>query len=324
MGEFHIIAECFAPLAKKAPGALGLLDDAALWACVPGKEIVITKDMLAEGTHFLPDTDPYLLAKKLVRVNLSDMAAMGASPKAYMLGLCLSRGADEAWVRRFSEALAEEQKQYDIILIGGDTIAHDGDLILSLTLLGEVDIGKALFRRGAKPGDDIYISGTLGDSALGLAVLKGEISEILSPEEREYLIRRYHLPEPRITLGKKLYGHVTAVMDISDGLVQDLGHIVGQSHVSAVIEGKAIPLSLAAARLCKLDPSYLEIVLSGGDDYELLFTAPQESREALAALSVKLGILITRIGTIEPEKGVKVLDLEGKPMTLSRGGYEHL
>ena len=298
MDEFGLIARYFAPLATGAE-ALGLKDDAALLTPPPGMQLVITADALNAGVHFLGTEDPALIARKALRVNLSDLAAMGAAPWRYFLTLALPAATDAAWFERFAAGLAEDQETFGIALAGGDTTATHGPLSLSITALGLVPAGQALTRAGAQAGDYIYVSGPLGLAALGLQQLQS------SPSPPPHIsITAYLLPTPRIDRGIALRGIATACMDISDGLVQDLGHLCAASGVGAEIRAESVPRGAAS----------LEQALSGGDDYELLFTLPPEHKAPEGC---------ARIGVITQGSGVKVLDGEGNDITPARRGYTH-
>jgi thiamine-monophosphate kinase len=314
LDEFQRIARFFAPLA--GPGALGLKDDAALIDGPHGTQYVLKTDAIVEGIHFFATDPPRQIAQKLLRVNLSDLAAKGAAPVFYLLVTALTAANDEAWLEEFSAGLAEDQKRFGLALLGGDSVRAKGATTLSATAIGRVASGKALLRGGARPGDALYVSGTLGDAAFGLTVRKGGLAG-LSSEHRDHLISRYRLPQPRIELGRRLVGLASAAMDISDGLVADLGHLCEASGVAAIVETARLPLSDAGRAVLDSAPSLLRTVLTGGDDYEILFAAPASARSALAKLPV------TEIGRIEPGSGVKVLDGDRKPMTLKRGGYSH-
>jgi thiamine-monophosphate kinase len=313
LDEFQRIARFFAPLA--GPGALGLQDDVALIDGPSGTQYVLKTDAIVEGVHFFPDDPPNLVAQKLLRVNLSDLAAKGAEPVCYLLTIALTARQDEAWLKQFSVGLAADQKRFSIALLGGDSVRTTGAATLSAAVIGRVTKGRAPRRSGARPGDAIYMSGTLGDAALGLQVLKGELR--LSAAHRKFLVDRYGLPQPRLALGRKIARLASASMDISDGLVADLGHICDASKVAAVIETTHLPLSLAARAALKADPSLLLTILTGGDDYEILFTAPPSARAALAKLPV------TQIGGVEKGRAVTVLDASGKKMSFKRRGYSH-
>jgi len=320
LDEFERIRRFFAPLA--APGALGLRDDAALIDGPDGQHYVLTADAIVEGVHFLSDDPPAQVAQKLLRVNLSDLAAKGAVPVGYMLVTALPRARDEAWLAAFAAGLAADQVSFGIGLLGGDSTATDGPATLSVTALGRVPAGRAVLRSGAQSGDDVYVSGTLGDAALGLQALRGELAGVAAAA-RDFLAGRYRLPQPRLALGQRLVGIAHAMMDISDGLVADLGHIAEASSVGAVIEAALLPLSPAARAIIAADPLRLSAALSGGDDYELLFTAGTEADAALAALAGELALPLTRIGRIEAGRGVEVLDDRGEPLAVPVAGYRH-
>ncbi|MGH6900683.1 MAG: thiamine-phosphate kinase, partial [Geminicoccaceae bacterium] len=241
-GEFAFIARRLRPLAT-AEGALGLADDAALLDPAPGRQLVLAKDAMVAGVHFLGDDPPAQIARKLLRVNLSDLAAMGAAPLGYLLALARSKEIADVWLGEFCAGLAADNAEFAIPLLGGDTVATPGPLTLSLTALGEVPKGAALLRGGARPGDDIWVSGTLGDAALGLEALQGKLD--VTGEARAYLIERYRLPRPRLALGQALRGTASAAIDISDGLIADLGHVLEVSEVGAELHADALPLSPA-------------------------------------------------------------------------------
>lgn len=321
-GEFALIARLMAPLAAGLPGAFGLTDDAACLSAPAGEVLVVTNDVMVSGVHYLPDDPPDLVARKMLRVNLSDLAAMGAAPYAYVLGLTLAKSAGAAWLERFVEGLAADQAQFDIALAGGDTVATDGPTVLSLTAFGTVPVDAALRRNGAKPGDRVYVSGTIGDAALGLKVLTGAMSE-LSIRGHDTLAQRYRLPEPRIALGQALRGLAHAVIDVSDGLVADFGHICETSSVAGILDAAHVPLSPAASNAIDTDGELLNTVLTGGDDYELLFTAPPAVEAQVLALAGICGVPITCIGRVEAGAGTQVVDSAGRALMLSRAGYQH-
>jgi thiamine-monophosphate kinase len=320
LGEFGRIRRFFAPLA--GPGGLDLRDDAALLACGAGRQLVVTVDAIVAGVHYLPDDPPDLVARKLLRVNLSDLAAMGARPRHYLLTTALPATLDDDWVARFAAGLGEDQRRYGIDLLGGDSVATEGPAMLSLTAIGEVAAGTEIRRSGARPGDHIWVSGTIGDAFLGLAVLRGGLAQ-LGPPHRAALAARFQLPEPRVDLGPSLVGIAHAMCDVSDGLVADLGHICETSGVAARVRLGALPLSSAAAQAVAADPSLPPRLATGGDDYELLFTAPAEAREAIVRLSAGLGLPLTPIGAIEAGEGVLLLDEAGAPVPLAAPGYRH-
>jgi thiamine-monophosphate kinase len=313
-GEFEFIARRLRPLAS-APGALGLVDDAALLDPRPGTQLVLTKDAMVAGVHFLEGDPPDQIAKKLLRVNLSDLAAMGAAPRGYLLALARPRAIEDKWLAAFCAGLAEDNATFAISLLGGDTVGMPGPLTLSLTAIGELPSGTALLRSGARPGDDVWVSGTLGDAAVGLAVLQGRL-EVAEPV-RSHLIERYRLPQPRLALGQALRGLAHAAIDISDGLLADLGHVVAASAVGAEVRADLLPLSADL-------PGAQDAALSGGDDYELLFTASTSHRNAIERLAQKLGLPLTRIGAIQAAVGIRVLDdAAGAEIHPVRTGWQH-
>lgn len=320
--EFGLIARYFAPLARGHAGAFGLTDDAATLAVEPGHELVITNDVLVAGVHFLPDDPPKAVARKLLRVNLSDLAAMGARAEAYSLGLALPETLSSDWLEAFAAGLEEDQSRFGVTLIGGDTVATEGPMVLSLTAYGVIEAGRALRRAGAQAGDRIFVSGTIGDAALGLLVLRGQLG-MLDAAHRADLLARYREPEPRLDLGRSLVGLAHAAIDISDGLAADLGHICETSGVGARIDAARVPLSPAAAAALDGDAALIETVLSGGDDYELLFCVPAARASTIADLSKALRLPITEIGAVEAEAGLRIIGPNGRPIALARGGYSH-
>jgi thiamine-monophosphate kinase len=320
LGEFGRIRELFAPLAGL--GALGLTDDAALVDCSPGYRLVVTVDQLVEGVHYLPDDPPELVAKKLLRRNLSDLAAMGATPRHYLLTTALPNTIDDGWVRRFAEGLAEDQHRFGIALLGGDSTSTPGPASLSLTAIGHVATGREIRRGGAKPGDRVWVSGTIGDAFLGLKVLRGEYRE-LAPEHRAALVARFQLPEPRCGLGSRLVGIAHAMIDVSDGLVADLGHICETSGVAATVELPRVPLSPAARAVVANDATLPAVLATAGDDYELLFAAPPDEDSEIVSLSQSLGLPVAEIGIIEAGAGVRLVDASGREVPVPAAGWRH-
>ena len=313
LDEFGRIARFFAPLAAGFPGALGLTDDAALVAPGAGREFVVTTDALVADVHFRSIDPPDLIARKALRVNLSDLAAMGAAPVCYTLATILPESCGEAWLSAFVRGLAADQAEFGIVLAGGDSVRTPGPATLSVTAIGSVETGRALRRSGARPGDRVYVSGTIGDGALGLAVLAGRLAD----DSDGTLAGRYLLPQPRLGLGQALVGRASAALDVSDGLVADLGHIAATSGGRIVIDSERVPLSPAARAALAADPRLMETILTGGDDYELAFTAADALPDAIA------GVPVACIGRVEAGSGVAVLDREGRPVTLFAGGYRH-
>jgi thiamine-monophosphate kinase len=317
-GEFALIARHFRRLA--GPAALDLQDDAAVLDPPPGRQLVLAADAMVAGVHFLAEDPPETIGRKLLRVNLSDLAAMGATPLGYLMTTALPPGTPDAWLGRFVDGLAADQAAFGLSVLGGDTVSIPGPMTLSLTILGSVAPGAALRRQGARPGDALWVSGTLGDGALGLRVLQGR----LPGDAAGHLARRYRLPEPRLALGSALAGVALAAMDVSDGLVQDLGHLCRAGGCGAVLRAGSVPLSPAARALVEADPALLLLVLTGGDDYELLFAAPATAEAEILARGAAAGVAVTLIGEFvagPPE--VQVLGRDGAPMTLPAGGWSH-
>jgi thiamine-monophosphate kinase len=320
-GEFSLIARHFRRLA--GPGALDLSDDAALFdPPPPGMQLVAAADAMVAGVHFLPDDPPETIGAKLLRVNLSDLAAMGAAPLGYLLTVALPRGTPEPWLAAFVDGLAADGAAFRVHALGGDTVSTPGPATLSLTILGTVPFGTALRREGARPGDRVWVSGTLGDGALGLRVLRGE----LAPDAAGHLARRYRLPEPRLALGGALAGIASAAMDVSDGLVQDLGHLCRAAGCGASVEAASLPLSDAARAAIEADPALSRLALTGGDDYELLFAAPPERSDEVLARAASAGTPVTPVGVfVEGPPEVAALGADGAPLPLPAqgGGWSH-
>jgi len=307
-------------LASRGKPACGLTDDGAVLTPPDGKDLIFTKDALVADVHFFSDDPADLIARKAMRVNLSDLAAMGAQPLGYLLALCLPgdmKNIDQ-WLRGFSDGLKMDQDEFGWSLFGGDTVSTSGPLTISLTAIGTVNRGEALRRDGAQAGDDIYISGTLGDSALGLKCLSGDISV-----KNKWLIDRYHLPCPRLELGQELTGTASAVMDISDGLAGDIRHICLLSELGAVIEEDLIPLSRDAGKVLESFPLYKSLIWNGGDDYELLFTAPRHAAGDIGRLAKTLRLPLTRIGRMIKEQTIEIQDRNGINLLQDNQGYRH-
>ncbi len=306
--EFAMIARHFRPLA--GPGALDLGDDAAVFTPPAGCELVIAADAMVEGVHFLPGTAADLVGRKLLRTNLSDLAAMGATPYGYLMTVSLPRGNPDAWLAAFVAGLAADQAEFGLHLLGGDTTSTPGPISLSLTILGTVAPGTALHRRGAAPGDGIWVSGTIGDGILGLDAARGELAD---PDG--YLAGRYRLPTPRLALGHSLRGIASAAMDVSDGLVQEVGHLCRAGGVAAEIRAADVPLSPQARATDRLIDC-----LTGGDDYELVFAVPAAHEAALRGLTTPL----TCIGHFrEGPPEVAVIGADGRAIDIASGGWSH-
>ena len=314
MSEFDLIARYFT---RATPGALlGVGDDCALLEVTPGMQLAVSCDMLVSGTHFFPDADPYLLGHKTLAVNLSDLAAMGARPRWATLALSLPQ-VDEAWLSAFSRGFFALADRFGVDLVGGDTTR--GPLNLSVTIMGEVPPGQALRRDGARPGDDIWVSGELGTAALALLHLQGEVR---LPDEGRALAC-LHQPQPRVELGLALRGLANSAIDVSDGLLADLGHILERSGVGARVELARLPFDAGLAEGLGRSEAWQRCVLAGGDDYELCFTAARSARETIEALSKVLSLRLTRIGEIDVEPGCKVRAANGAWHDYQGGGYDH-
>jgi thiamine-monophosphate kinase len=331
--EFGLIARWFAPLAADEPGAFGLGDDAATIALAPDRELVVTTDMLVADVHFFAADPAGSIGRKLLAVNLSDLAAMGADPQCYVLAIALPAawGWDRLpqWLDGFVEGLAAMQAEFGIGLSGGDTVSTQGPLTLCVTAFGTVPAGAALRRAGAKPGDIVWVSGQIGDGVLGLRVLRQQVE--LPAELADAAVERYRRPLPRVALGRELRGRARACADISDGLVADLGHICAASAVVATIEAERVPLSPAGRTAVAADPALLTHLLSGGDDYELVFTAPEDLTAQIRAAGEAAGVAVTPIGSIDAvctetagsDGPVRVVAANGHPMPAVSGGWRH-
>ena len=318
-GEFELIARYFAPLAFGFPGAFALTDDAAVISPAVGHELVANTDAIGGGVHFFPGDPPDLVARKALHVNLSDIAAEGAIGRAYMLDLILPRTAGESWIADFTRGLAEDQRKYGVHLIGGDTDMTPG--------LVTIATGRMIRRNGARPGDVICVTGTIGDAVLGLAVLDGGLSG-LDDASAAFLTTRYRLPQPRVSVGPQLVGLATAALDVSDGLIADLRHICEVSDVAAIVEAPRVPLSPAARAVIAAEPGRLATALTGGDDYEILFTASPDARTDIARLSAACGVPITEIGRIVSPAAaagqrIAVLDAAEHALKLDHEGWTH-
>ena len=309
-------------MASGWPGAFGLRDDAAVIRPTDGHEFVITTDTVVAGIHYVGDEPPHLIAQKLLRVNLSDLASMGSRPRVFTLNVALPESVDDAWLERFAEGLADDQRRFGIVLAGGDSVSTPGPVTLTVTAIGEVAMGTAARRDGASAGDLVFVTGTIGDGALGLRVLRGGIEGVRSADAAA-LVERYHLPEPRLQAGQALAEVASAMIDVSDGLVADLGHLAEASSAGAVIEAGRVPLSGAARKVLHADPGMMETVLTGGDDYELLFTAAPGNGEGIDRISRDLGLPITKIGWLDTDKGVRVLGDDGNRLELRHSGFTH-
>ena len=320
--EFSLIEKYFLPLSNGAVGAFNLKDDAAILDLPANQSLIVTTDALVENVHFLSSDSPEDIAAKLLSVNLSDLAAMGAKPLSYNLIFGASKNITERWIKSFSDSLAAEQKKYSITLIGGDTVRSKGPLFLGITAMGFLQKGTELRRSGAKSTDDIWVSGLIGDAAAGLKVATGEL-KVANKAYEKYLLSKYRRPIPRIGLGLKLRGIANATIDVSDGLISDLAHICRFSKLGAKVLLESIPISEALVEVIKLDRNYYDLVLNGGDDFELLFTADNSSHDEILSISDSLEVPITKIGELNRTDSINVLDSDGIGYFLEKSGYSH-
>ena len=321
VGEFELIARHFAPLARSFAGAGGLESDNAFLPADGRHDTAVKTDTVVSGVHFLADETPRRVAAKALRVCLSDLAAGGARPLAYQLSLALPKGWQERWVAGFARGLAADQRRYGIVLCGGDTVVTPGPLSITITAFGTVPRGKGLGRAGARAGDELWASGTIGDGALGLLAARGLLKG-LGVRDRKVLEDRYRLPRPRTALGNTLIGIASAVADVSDGLLADAGHIAAASRLEVHIARELVPLSPAARRTLAVDPALWANVLGGGDDYELVIAVPPRKRAALLEAARGAGVPVTPIGRFARGGGVR-LTVGGKGVKVPRAGYVH-
>jgi thiamine-monophosphate kinase len=321
-GEFELIAKLFAPLSRKVPGTYGLTDDAATIAPPAGEELVVTADLLTEGVHFRSADPPDRIAKKALRVNLSDLAAKGAKPLGYLLSLALPGRLNMAWLESFAHGLAEDQNEFTVTLFGGDTTATDGPLTIAVTAFGTLPIGTMTRRNGAKAGDLVFVSGAIGDAGAGLALLKdGNPSD--DAVHSNALIDRYQLPNPRAFLGQALRGIAHASLDVSDGLLADLGHIARNSGVRIFVNAERLPVSAALAAVKGRSLETSVAAATAGDDYEIAFTAPVAARDEIFRIAGETDTAVTEVGRVAEGEGVSLLDSFGEEIAVVRKGYEH-
>ncbi len=327
-GEADIIQSYFAPLAAGYPGAVGLRDDAAVVTVPTGFELVATIDAVASGVHFFADDGPADIGWKALAVNVSDLVAKGAVPHTYLMSLAFPQLPDPAWLAQFASGLRDAQSAFGITLIGGDTDRRPGPVSITISAFGLVGAGAIVRRGSARIGDRVFVSSTLGDSALGLALRLGTLDAVachLSLKEREYLLARYLRPNPPVALAGVIgqYGH--ASMDISDGLLKDLGRMTAASGVGAVIEASALPLSSASARVLGVFPHWLTAIVGGGDDYQVLVTVPDGRAAAFVEAADAVGVAICEIGRIIEGAGVTLIGSDGQPICVAAGqdGWDH-
>ena len=326
MSEGELIQTYLAPLARRTPGALGLRDDCALLVPPPGSDLVVTTDAVAAGVHFFEDDAASDIAWKALAVNVSDLAAKGAEPFAYQMALSFPQAPTHDWLSAFAGGLEAAQSAFGIGLLGGDTDRRPGPLTITITAFGHTPKGTMVLRSGARPGDIIFVSGTLGDSALGLkqrvepeAARKWQ----LSASETAHLTLRYLKPEPRLTLRDALRAHAASAMDISDGLVKDLERLCAASCVKAHVRLGQVPLSQAARAVVAADAGTYGLIVSGGDDYEILCTVPPDQAEAFGSAARACAVSVSAIGTISPGSGLVLEGLDGLSIQLTRSGWDH-
>jgi thiamine-monophosphate kinase len=325
-GEDNIIQEFLAPLAAGYPGAFGLKDDCATIVPPLGCELVVKTDPIVAGVHFLPDTAPEDIAWRALAVNVSDLAGKGATPIAYVMALSLPEAPKRAWMARFAAGLGEAQRAFGCHLIGGDTDRAPGPVTVAITAFGMVPVGTMVRRGTARAGDQICVTGTLGDAALGLAVLKQPaLSQHLriGPREVEHAVQRFLRPQPRLALGVLLRAHASAAMDLSDGLAKDCGRMCAASGVGARLDAGALPLSTALRAAVAADGVWLATAAGAGDDYEILATVPKDKAAAFISDAAKLDFPVTRIGEMIAGQGVRIERPDGSEMVLDRTGWDH-
>jgi thiamine-monophosphate kinase len=325
-GEDRLIARYFRPLASD-PGAFGLLDDAATLTPPSGFDVVLTTDAIVGGVHFFPDDPPETIGRKALRVNLSDLAAKGASPAGFLLSLALPKTLGDDWLAPFARGLGADADAYGCPLLGGDSVRTPGPVTISIAAFGLLPTGAMLRRSGARPGDRVVVSGTIGDAALGLLLRRDpQMAKRwqLDRREHDHLIERYLVPEPRNAAAEALRRHASAAMDVSDGLVGDLGKLCAASGVGADIEALRIPLSEAAQRAVSASPPLLETALTGGDDYEIVATVPPAALDHLLADAGAQGIAFTEVGIIrDDQRPLQFLDRAGKSMMFKAPSFSH-
>lgn len=319
--EDRLIARHFKPIATH-PGALGLTDDAAFVKAPPGCDLVLKTDAIVGGVHFFADDAPQSVASKALRVNLSDLAAKGATPLGFLLTLALPRELGDDWLAGFAEGLRTDAVLYACPLFGGDTDRTPGPVTVSVAMFGSVPEGTMVRRAGAKPGDRVFVTGTIGDASLGLALRKGA-SWKLSEEQRRHLTSRYLLPQPRNALAEAVRTHASAAMDVSDGLVGDFGKLCRASQVGADIAVYKIPLSVGAKAAIADDPVMIETALTGGDDYEIVCTIPAAEAASFRAAAQAAKVAVTEIGEIKAGEDVRFLGSDGKQLAFRHASFSH-
>ncbi len=325
-GEEDLIQTFLAPLASGAPGAFGLTDDCAALTPPPGFDLVLKTDAIAEGVHYLPDDPPETIGWKALAVNASDLAAKGAAPLAYLMSLSFPAPPTRHWLAAFATGLARAQEAFGCHLVGGDTDRRPGPVSITIMIAGLVPTGTMVRRTTARPGDRLFVSGTLGDGALGLQILRqpqAAIAAGLATPDVEALVARYRTPTPRLALAAALRRNASAAMDLSDGLAKDLGRMMRGSGVGARVAFGRLPLSAPAARLLAADPSRATAIAATGDDYEVLAAVPAASAASFAAEAMQAGVIVTEIGEVVSDPAVVIADGAGAPLTFGRTGWDH-
>ena len=326
-GEFAIIERYFAPLAKNTAGAFDLNDDAGLITPPEGHEMVLTTDMIVAGVHYLESAAPGDIAYKALAVNISDLCAKGATPYVYLLSIALPGIPDSVWLEGLREGFDDAQADFDCTLLGGDTVSTPGPASLSVTAAGFVPTGQMVHRMGAKPGDHVYVTGTIGDAALGLILLRDNVkseTSNLTGEQVSFLQNRYWRPCPRVEAIEAILFHATAAMDISDGLAGDFSKLCTASQTGGKLEFASLPLSDAARQWVEAEPKRLGDVVTGGDDYELLVTVPHNAQDRFESDCRSAGISVKSIGRIlKLSEGISVQGLDGETLELEKLSYAH-
>jgi len=320
-GEDRLIARFFQPIATH-PGALGLSDDAAFIKPPPGCDLVLTTDAIIGSVHFFADDAAHDVARKALRVNLSDLAAKGAAPLGFLLSLALPKEIGDEWLAGFAEGLRTDAQLFGCPLFGGDTDRTPGPIAISIAMFGSVPEGCMVRRAGAKPGDRVFVSGMIGDASLGLALRQGA-SWQLSDAQRQHLALRYVLPQPRNALADAVRAHASAAMDVSDGLAGDFAKLCRISKVAAEVEVARVPFSDAAKAALATDPAVLETALTGGDDYEIVCTVPAAKIESFRAAARAVQVAVTEIGEIKVGEGVRFLEASGQALSFKRVSFSH-
>jgi thiamine-monophosphate kinase len=321
LGEFELIRSLFTPLSRNLPGAVGLTDDVATLAPREGHEIVLKADAIVEDVHFLKSDPPGSIARKALRVNLSDFAAKSAEPVAYLMTIALPDWVGQRWLEDFAKGLEEDQSTFGVALAGGDTVRTPGALTIAITLTGFVPAGGIIRRAGASPGDLVFVTGTIGDAAGGLELLRMNAPSRSAWQDE--LVARYRLPEPRLSFGRRLRGLASASLDVSDGLIADLGHIADVSRVRIEINAMCVPISNMLQQLWGFGAEPIARAVTAGDDYEIAFTAPASRRSEVEAAALAAHTPVTEIGSVTAGEGVVLLTRDSTQIPLSRKGYTH-